>query len=239
MLVIHPDECIDCGVCEPECPPAAIVPGLRRQGREVAQAERRLLGEVAQHHPQGYPAPGRRRVERRAGQVREVLFAGTRQGRIDPLRHSHEKRPGSLRCSPPLGRARASMAAASCRASPPPPTSSASWARRPRSARWPARPGTTTRASRTGGRRTSRACPRRPPGRGRAAPERRNARQDHPEHHPGRAGARPPRPALAGGALRAPGAQHLDLGGVPLGRTSACRRSSTCRCRPTAWCARC
>ncbi|MGH7102088.1 MAG: ferredoxin FdxA [Acetobacteraceae bacterium] len=26
MLVIHPDECIDCGVCEPECPAQAIVP---------------------------------------------------------------------------------------------------------------------------------------------------------------------------------------------------------------------
>ena len=26
MLVIHPDECIDCGVCEPECPAGAIVP---------------------------------------------------------------------------------------------------------------------------------------------------------------------------------------------------------------------
>lgn len=25
-LVIHPDECIDCGVCEPECPIEAIVP---------------------------------------------------------------------------------------------------------------------------------------------------------------------------------------------------------------------
>jgi ferredoxin len=25
MLVIHPDECIDCGVCEPECPAKAIV----------------------------------------------------------------------------------------------------------------------------------------------------------------------------------------------------------------------
>jgi len=25
MLVIHPDECIDCGVCEPECPPNAIL----------------------------------------------------------------------------------------------------------------------------------------------------------------------------------------------------------------------
>lgn len=28
MLVIHPDECIDCGVCEPECPIDAIVPDM-------------------------------------------------------------------------------------------------------------------------------------------------------------------------------------------------------------------
>ena len=27
MLVIHPDECIDCGVCEPECSAKAIFPG--------------------------------------------------------------------------------------------------------------------------------------------------------------------------------------------------------------------
>jgi ferredoxin len=26
MLAIHPDECIDCGVCEPECPAEAIKP---------------------------------------------------------------------------------------------------------------------------------------------------------------------------------------------------------------------
>jgi ferredoxin len=26
MLVIHPDDCIDCGVCEPECPAEAILP---------------------------------------------------------------------------------------------------------------------------------------------------------------------------------------------------------------------
>ena len=25
MLVINPDECIDCGVCEPECPVDAII----------------------------------------------------------------------------------------------------------------------------------------------------------------------------------------------------------------------
>jgi ferredoxin len=26
MLYIHPDECIDCGACEPECPVNAILP---------------------------------------------------------------------------------------------------------------------------------------------------------------------------------------------------------------------
>ena len=26
MLVINPDECIDCGACEPECPVTAIFP---------------------------------------------------------------------------------------------------------------------------------------------------------------------------------------------------------------------
>jgi ferredoxin len=34
MLVIHPEECIDCGVCEPECPVDAIKadsePGLEK-----------------------------------------------------------------------------------------------------------------------------------------------------------------------------------------------------------------
>jgi Fe-S-cluster-containing hydrogenase component 2 len=33
MLVIHPDECIDCGVCEPECPVDAIKPDTE-QGLE-------------------------------------------------------------------------------------------------------------------------------------------------------------------------------------------------------------
>jgi ferredoxin len=38
MLVIHPDECIDCGVCEPECPAEAIFPDS--DDRAVAWAER-------------------------------------------------------------------------------------------------------------------------------------------------------------------------------------------------------
>jgi ferredoxin len=33
MLVINPQECIDCGVCEPECPAEAIIPDTT-QGSE-------------------------------------------------------------------------------------------------------------------------------------------------------------------------------------------------------------
>ncbi len=32
MLVIDPDECIDCGVCEPECPEDAILPDTDPEG---------------------------------------------------------------------------------------------------------------------------------------------------------------------------------------------------------------
>ena len=42
MLVIHPDECIDCGVCEPECPAEAIKPdtepGLERGSSSTPNA---------------------------------------------------------------------------------------------------------------------------------------------------------------------------------------------------------
>lgn len=37
MLVIKPDECIDCGVCEPECPVDAIVPDTELEGDELTK----------------------------------------------------------------------------------------------------------------------------------------------------------------------------------------------------------
>jgi ferredoxin len=37
MLVIHPDECIDCGVCEPECPVEAIVPDNDPKAKAFAE----------------------------------------------------------------------------------------------------------------------------------------------------------------------------------------------------------
>jgi ferredoxin len=40
MLVINPDECIDCGVCEPECPAEAIVPDTEGSAEKWAELNR-------------------------------------------------------------------------------------------------------------------------------------------------------------------------------------------------------
>lgn len=42
MLVIHPDECIDCGVCEPECPTDAILPDSDALAEPWLELNRRL-----------------------------------------------------------------------------------------------------------------------------------------------------------------------------------------------------
>ena len=40
MLVIHPDECIDCGVCEPECPVEAILPDTEKEADKWLELNR-------------------------------------------------------------------------------------------------------------------------------------------------------------------------------------------------------
>ncbi|WP_299908480.1 ferredoxin FdxA [uncultured Paracoccus sp.] len=45
MLVIHPDECIDCGVCEPECPVDAIKPDTVAGLDSWLQLNTRLAGQ--------------------------------------------------------------------------------------------------------------------------------------------------------------------------------------------------
>ena len=42
MLVINPEECIDCGVCEPECPAEAIVPDSDPRGLKWADLNRQM-----------------------------------------------------------------------------------------------------------------------------------------------------------------------------------------------------
>ena len=45
MLVIHPDECIDCGVCEPECPVDAIKPDTEPGAEEWVEFNRKYSEE--------------------------------------------------------------------------------------------------------------------------------------------------------------------------------------------------
>jgi ferredoxin len=40
MVVINPEECIDCGVCEPECPIDAIVPDTTEGAESWVQLNR-------------------------------------------------------------------------------------------------------------------------------------------------------------------------------------------------------
>lgn len=40
MLVINPDECIDCGVCEAECPVGAIAPDTEERAEKWAPLNR-------------------------------------------------------------------------------------------------------------------------------------------------------------------------------------------------------
>ena len=52
MLVINPNECIDCGVCEPECPAEAILPDTESRPRKVARGQFHLFRRMAEHHAQ-------------------------------------------------------------------------------------------------------------------------------------------------------------------------------------------
>ena len=45
MLVINPDECIDCGVCEPECPPNAILPDTEKGLEQWLDLNRSLAND--------------------------------------------------------------------------------------------------------------------------------------------------------------------------------------------------
>src|SRR6202030_1458217 len=84
MLVIHPDECIDCGVCVPECPVDAIKPdtepGLEKwlSGGEAGQTpilltksrrgRLRRTAPAPQHSPSQFASLMRAKVDTRGKQ---------------------------------------------------------------------------------------------------------------------------------------------------------------------------
>jgi ferredoxin len=71
--VIHPDECIDCGVCEPECPAEAILPDTEPGADEWIEHNRKYADEWP-NITRMIPPLGRRQIIRwYEGQVRKIL----------------------------------------------------------------------------------------------------------------------------------------------------------------------
>ena len=80
MLVIHPDECIDCGVCEPECPAEAIKPDT-----DTAAADRWL--EMNREYSETWPNITRKKDA--------PADADAWQGVADKFRDHFSKEPGA------------------------------------------------------------------------------------------------------------------------------------------------
>jgi ferredoxin len=71
MLVIHPDECIDCGVCEPECPADAIRPDTEPDMEKWVEFNRKYSEacpkpKTATARPESWTSTSRKRRARAA-----------------------------------------------------------------------------------------------------------------------------------------------------------------------------
>ena len=84
MLVIHPDECIDCGVCEPECPADAIRPDTEPDTEKWVEFNRKYseVWPVLVTTPR--PAARRRGAGRQAGQAGEATSPRRRARAAEP-----------------------------------------------------------------------------------------------------------------------------------------------------------
>ena len=78
MLVIHPDECIDCGVCEPECPAEAIKPDTEPNLDAWLRLNADYSKDLAEHHRQARGPRRREGLRRPTGQIRRVLLRQAR-----------------------------------------------------------------------------------------------------------------------------------------------------------------
>ncbi len=73
MLVINPDECIDCGVCVPECPAEAIVANSEPQATEQWLEVNRKYSSIWPNIPiKKPPLPGADAENGRAGKADEL-----------------------------------------------------------------------------------------------------------------------------------------------------------------------
>ncbi len=54
MLVINPEECIDCGACEPECPAEAIMPDTAPDAAKWVEFNRKYSAQWPNIRKQGF-----------------------------------------------------------------------------------------------------------------------------------------------------------------------------------------
>ena len=92
MLVIHPDECIDCGVCEPECPVDAIKPdtepGLEKWLGLNAEYAKTWPNITVKKEPRRTPRIGRASLTRSRNSTRSPAPAiDARPDTADPADH--------------------------------------------------------------------------------------------------------------------------------------------------------
>ena len=87
MLVIDPEECIDCTLCEPECPVEAIVSedDVPAGQEQFTAAQRGAREEVAGDHESQSGAGRRRRMEGSKGQAQAARALAS--PRAAPHRH--------------------------------------------------------------------------------------------------------------------------------------------------------
>ena len=80
MLVIHPDECIDCGVCEPECPPQAIVPDSDSQAEKWLKLNTEYAAKWPNITRKGAPPPDAEAHKDEADKFRKYFSANSGKG---------------------------------------------------------------------------------------------------------------------------------------------------------------
>ena len=71
MLVIHPDECIDCGVCEPECPIEAILPDTDPAAEKFLELNRNYSEKWPNITKQKAPLPEAEKFKNKKNKLEE------------------------------------------------------------------------------------------------------------------------------------------------------------------------
>ncbi|MCP5432845.1 MAG: ferredoxin family protein [Alphaproteobacteria bacterium] len=80
MLVIHPDECIDCGVCEPECPVDAIKPDTESGLESWLELNRKFAETWPNITVKGTPPADAKQFEGETGKLEKYFSANPGEG---------------------------------------------------------------------------------------------------------------------------------------------------------------